>query len=181
MNCVSFGPSRTSRSREPSTLSSARRQHHPLPPSAALIYCSSRNGSNFLHDLRGHRPRLRQRCAGLQCLWRPAGGKSAGVGCIRRSVAHQPPLPPAPQLCRLLLLLQVFQEETEFRAGIDDTRGRRRAANSSTNQQTQATLLAREEQQAAQQLQTAALAYVRCLQQLLQVCVQSRGATPPAQ
>lgn len=63
---------------------------------------------------------------------------------------------------------EVFQEETEFRAGIDDTRGRRRAANSSTNQHTQATLLARKEEQAAQQLQTAALAYVRCLQQLLQ-------------
>lgn len=88
-----------------------------------------------------------------------------------------------PQLVTLLLLplllvfmllhaanTQTFEEEAEFRAGIDDTRGKRRAAGpSSAGQQSQATLLAREEARAAQQLQTAALAYVRCLQQLLQV------------
>jgi len=66
-------------------------------------------------------------------------------------------------------VLQTFQEEAEFQAGIDDTRGKRRAAGSSTaGQQSQATLLAREEELAAQQLQDAALAYVRCLQHLLQ-------------
>jgi hypothetical protein len=64
---------------------------------------------------------------------------------------------------------QVFEEEAEFRAGIDDTRGKRKAANSSVVQHTQATQLAQVEQQAAQKLQTAALAYVCCLQQLLQV------------
>lgn len=67
---------------------------------------------------------------------------------------------------------QTFQEEAEYQAGIDDTRGKRRAAGSSgVGQQSQATLLAREEELATQQLQTAALAYVRCLQQLLKVCV----------
>lgn len=69
----------------------------------------------------------------------------------------------------LLLCLQRFQEENEFRAGIDDARGRRRAAGSTTNQQTQAQTLARDEQVAAERLKLAALAYVRCLQQLLQV------------
>jgi hypothetical protein len=70
-----------------------------------------------------------------------------------------------------MLRSQTFEEEAEFRAGIDDTRGKRKAeGQSSAAQPSQATLLAREEERAAQQLQTAALAYVRCLQQLLQVC-----------
>lgn len=69
------------------------------------------------------------------------------------------------------VLLQVFQEETEFQQGIDDVRGRRRAAGAAgaSQQPSQAAMIAQQEQQAAQQLKDAALLYARCLQHLLKV------------